>query len=476
MKAADDGHHTRVARRRTRVQSLIALCAALVVLQAAAICRAEQGQPRQASPYRRLEVFARALSHLEASYIKDVDQDAVIYGAIRGMLKVLDPHSEFLDPDEYRVLTSDTLGRYAGVGVEIDVRDGWLTVTRVLEGAPAHKAGVLPGDRFLSIDGRAARDVPIGEAVQWMRGEPGTRVTVVLRREGAAEAIEAQLTRQLIDVESVQLDVLPGRIAHVRLRAFQEDTARALREALDIAVERTAREGGLAGVLLDLRDNPGGLLSAAVLVADEFLAEGVIVSTRGRGDRVLRESRATAAGTRPAWPMVVLVNGLSASASEIVAGALRDHGRAVLVGSRTFGKGSVQNVIELPDGSAMKLTTALYFTPSGRSIQAQGIEPDVEVPQLDAAAVRALGQGRDDVSESTLEQHLLAPGATPAPALPEAQAAERTARSAPQAQRRAAGAPLADDHQARMAYGILRALIVAGSGDGPVGGGRARGR
>jgi len=421
------------------------------------------------SPYRRLEVFGRALSHLETSYVEDVDQDAVIYGAIRGMLKVLDPHSEFLDPAEYRVLTSDTQGRYGGVGIEIDVRDGWLTVTRVLEATPAAKAGVQPGDRFLSIDGRAARDVPIGEAVQWMRGEPGTRVTVMLRREGAPEAIQAQLTREIIAVESVQLAVLPGAIAHVQLHAFQEDTVRALREALDLAVERTAAAGGLRGVLLDMRDNPGGLLSAAVLVADEFLSEGVIVSTRGRGDKVLRESRASAAGTRPNWPMVVLVNGYSASASEIVAGALRDHRRAVVAGTRTFGKGSVQNVIELPDGSAMKLTTALYFTPSGRSIQAQGIEPDVEVPQLDAGLLRAAADGRDDVSEASLEQHLSTPGSEPGLA-PYPNATGRATRSSDALQSRASGESLADDYQARMAYGILQALIVSGTASAPAGG------
>jgi carboxyl-terminal processing protease len=454
-----------VRRRGGRLCAWVML---MLVLGVAAQARAQT----PASPYRRLEVFARALSHLEASYVEGVDQDAVIYGAIRGMLKVLDPHSEFLDPAEYRVLTSDTQGRYGGVGIEIDVRDGWLTVTRVIEAGPAAKAGVQPGDRFLSIDGRAARDVPIGEAVQWMRGEPGTRVGVMLRRDAVPEAIAVQLTREIIEVESVQLSVLPGAIAHVRLRAFQEDTARALREALDLAVERTASVGGVRGVLLDMRDNPGGLLSAAVLVADEFLADGVIVSTRGRGDKVLRESRASAAGTRPNWPLVVLVNGYSASASEIVAGALRDHQRAVVVGTRTFGKGSVQNVIELPDGSAMKLTTALYFTPSGRSIQAQGIAPDVEVAQLDEALLRAASEGRDDVSEASLDQHLIAPGST-APAAPgpaPRPAPDRGARSSARAELHPAGEPLADDYQARMAYGILQALIVSSTGGAPVGG------
>jgi carboxyl-terminal processing protease len=258
----------------------------------------------------------------------------------------------------------------------------------------------------------------------------------------------------------VEARVLGDRSVYVRLKVFQETTAGELRKALDRAVERTADKGGVTGVLLDMRDNPGGLLSSAVLVADEFLTEGVIVSTRGRGDRVLREQRATAPGTRPAWPMVVLVNGYTASAAEIVAGALHDHKRALIAGTRTFGKGSVQNVIELPDQSALKLTTALYYTPSGRSIQAQGIEPDFEIEQLDAEALRKARLGRDELSEAGLAQHLRT-GASQEPAKSSGRAEDRVAATSPNADQAKQGEPFADDFQARMAHQLLRAQMVA---------------
>jgi len=392
---------------------------------------------------------------VEQSYVGEVDGDQLMYGAIRGMLKVLDPHSEFLPPEQYRILTSDTEGEYGGVGLEIDVRDGWLTVVSVFDGSPAQRAGVRPGDRFLMIEGEAARDLPVQDALERMRGEPGTKVHVALRRDGEENAIELTLPREVIEVRAVDARVLPDRIAYVKLKIFQETTANELREALDAAVEHAAAQGGLRGVLLDLRGNPGGLLSSAVLVADEFLSEGVIVSTRGRGGRMLREQQATAAGTRPNWPLVLIVDGYSASASEIVAGALHDHGRAVLVGTRTFGKGSVQNVIELPDHSAIKLTTALYYTPSGRSIQANGIQPDVLVEQLDLAALRRAQVGEAGLSEAKLQGHLDGEATVPASSKP----TDRGLRTGPAGN--PAQAPFADDFQARMAHQVLNALITA---------------
>ncbi|MGD8863195.1 MAG: S41 family peptidase [Myxococcales bacterium] len=411
-------------------------------------------EPGDRSPYRKLEIFARALAHIEQSHVEPIDSDELIYGAIRGMLRVLDPHSQFMDPQELKVLTSDTEGRYGGIGVEIDVRDGWLTVVGIFEGGPAERAGLQLGDRFLTIEGVGARDLPISEAIERMRGAPGTKVEVSLRRLDQDAAVHATLTREIIEVEAVEAKVLDDGIVHLRLRTFQETSGRELREALDAAVEATAERGGVRGVLLDLRDNPGGLVSAAVMICDEFLREGVIVTTRGRGGRVLREYSASGGGTRPQWPMAVLVNGYSASASEIVAGALQDHQRAVIIGTRTFGKGSVQNVMELPDHSALKLTTALYFTPSGRSIQAHGIEPDVRVEQLDPGALAKLQLGRDDLSEATLERHLKV-GAEP-------DAGERPPRQQPRTEPagRAPGA-FADDFQGRMAHQVLRALIAA---------------
>jgi carboxyl-terminal processing protease len=428
-------------------------CAAL--LGAPSLASAE---PQAKSPYRRLEILARALAHIEQSYVKDPDEDELIYGAIRGMLRALDPHSTFLDPKQVQILNSDAEGRYGGVGIEIDGRDGWLTVVSAFAGAPAARAGVRSGDRFLTIAGVSARDMPIEQAQDLMRGPPGTQVEVRLRRAGSDEALELVLTREIIEVRAVDARVLPDRTVYVKLRMFQETTAAELRRALDEAAERAATGGGLRGIVLDLRDNPGGLLSSAVLVADEFLKEGVIVSTRGRGGRMIREYRAASAGTRPNWPMVVLINGYSASAAEIVAGALHDHKRAVLVGERSFGKGSVQNVIELPEDTAIKLTTALYYTPSGRSIQAGGISPDVEVDQLDPAALASARAARAELREESLAQHLERDGGVepPSPA-----PSERRARAPEHATARAAALPFADDYQARMAHQVLRALIAA---------------
>jgi carboxyl-terminal processing protease len=421
-----------------RSKLAFALCISLALLSYAPQAQAQASADR----YSRLEIFARALAHIEQSYVEAPPDDALIEGAIRGMLKVLDPHSAYLDPREMRVLQSDTEGHFGGVGVEIDIDDGWLTVLRVLPEGPAAAAGLQQGDRFLAIDGHPARDLSIEEAILRMRGEPGTQVRVTLRRPSAEAAIERVITRAVIQVAPVEGRVLRDRVVYVHLRMFQEDTADHLRRVLDEAVERTAAQGGVRGVILDLRNNPGGLVSAAVLVADEFLRGGVIVSTRGRGDKLLRENRATDAGTRPNWPMVVLVNGFSASASEIVAGALHDHKRAVIVGTRTFGKGSVQNVIELPDGSALKLTTALYFTPSGRSIQAQGIEPDVVIEQLDANVLREARLGGD----GTLATEAVR---------------SKVERTAPRVTKAAsADAELSDDYQAQMAHQMLKALLA----------------
>lgn len=412
----------------------------------------------KSSPYSRLEIFARALSHIENSYVGTVDDDAIIEGAIRGMLKVLDPHSAYLDAEELRVLDSDTEGQFGGVGIEVDVHDGWLTVLRVMPGSPAARAGVLAGDRLLSIEGEPARDVSIDEALLRMRGEPGTQVHVQLRRLGVEAAVDVTLTREIIRVQAVEGRLLPDRIVYIQLRLFQEDSVEQFRHVLDEASDHAARAGGVTGVLLDLRDNPGGLLSAAVAIADEFLSDGVIVSTRGRNGKLLRENRASASGTRPDWPMVVLVNGYSASASEIVAGALHDQHRAVLVGTRTFGKGSVQNVIELPDGSALKLTTALYFTPNGTSIQARGIEPDVAIEQLDPNVLRQARSSGSGFSEASLAGHLAMPGATE----PKAPAPKSAPRALPRAPSSAEHArpEFESDYQAFMGHQVLKALIV----------------
>lgn len=430
-----------------RMIKALALVSAGVWLGALGVAHAT---PEQESPYPNLGVFARALVHVETSYVEDVDQDTLVYGAIRGMVATLDPHSAFLDPDEVRLLESDTDGRFAGVGVEISVRDGWLTVLGVFPGGPAAAAGVKPGDRFLRIEGRGARDMRMDDAVRVMRGEPGTRVHVAIRREGEESDLELDLTRAIIDVPPVDARLLPGGILYVSIASFQSNTADELDAALDAGVRQARASGGIRGLMLDLRNNPGGLVDQAVRVCDEFLSSGVIVSTRARGGRLLSESRASLLGTRPDWPMVVLVNELSASAAEIVAGALHDQHRATLVGDRTFGKGSVQNIIDLPDGSALKLTIARYYTPSGGSIQARGIEPDVSAPQDLGGQHGPEGAFR----EADLEGHL-----DGAPTHEESGARRNLPRT-PDASAAPDG-PFHADTQARTAYGVIEALIQA---------------
>jgi len=430
-----------------RMIKALALVSAGVWLGALGVAHAT---PEQESPYPNLGVFARALVHVETSYVEDVDQDTLVYGAIRGMVATLDPHSAFLDPDEVRLLESDTDGRFAGVGVEISMRDGWLTVLGVFPGGPAAAAGVKPGDRFLRIEGRGARDMRMDDAVRVMRGEPGTRVHVAIRREGEESDLELDLTRAIIDVPPVDARLLPGGILYVSIASFQSNTADELDAALDAGVRQARASGGVRGLMLDLRNNPGGLVDQAVRVCDEFLSSGVIVSTRARGGRLLSESRASLLGTRPDWPMVVLVNELSASAAEIVAGALHDQHRATLVGDRTFGKGSVQNIIDLPDGSALKLTIARYYTPSGGSIQARGIEPDVSAPQDLGGQHGPEGAFR----EADLEGHL-----DGAPTHEESGARRNLPRT-PDASA-APDEPFHADTQARTAYGVIEALAQA---------------
>ena len=413
------------------------------------------------SPYANLGVFARALGHIETAYVEEVDQDALIQGAIRGMADSLDPHTTYLDPEEYRILSADTQGRFAGIGVEISVRDGWLVVLSVFEGGPAAQGGVEVGDRFLRIEGRPARDMRIVEAVRLMRGEPGTRVRVSLRREGEDEDVEVSLTRAVIDVNPVEARLLPDRVLYLQVRAFQDNTTAELGAAIDRAVEEARDRGGIRGLMIDLRNNPGGLLRESITMSDEFLQTGAIVSTRSRGGRVLHEARAHRRGTRPDWPLVVIVNGYTASAAEIVAGALQDHERAILVGTRTFGKGSVQNIVELPDQSALKLTIARYYTPDGTSIQARGIEPDLVVEQLHPRLVeRARLETENQLRESSLEGHL------------DDSSDDRGDNEPRNSPRNAAigddRPPFADDHQARMAHQALVAILSDRSNRGSV--------
>ncbi|HEV8664081.1 MAG TPA: S41 family peptidase [Candidatus Methylomirabilis sp.] len=325
--------------------------------------------------YEKLKVFTEVLTLIQANYVEEVHSKDLVYGAIRGMLETLDPHSSFMPPEVYREMQVETQGSFGGLGIEITVRDRQLTVVSPIEGTPADQAGILTGDRIVKINGEPTKDMTLIEAVRKLRGPRGSQVTITIMREGFTEGRDFAITREIIEVHSVRSFDLGDKIGYIRLGSFQEKTARDLERALE-----QFQSSGAQALVLDLRNNPGGLLSQAVQVADLFLKKGqLIVYTEGRARN--QDLRFSAEHTKnlPQVPMVLLVNGGSASASEIVAGALQDHKRAVILGTTTFGKGSVQTVIPLNDGSGLRLTTAKYFTPRGETIHGKGITPDILV-------------------------------------------------------------------------------------------------
>jgi carboxyl-terminal processing protease len=354
--------------------------------------------------FAKLDVFARVLSYIEANYVEDIDERKLVYGAVKGMTRTLDPHSDFMTPDEFADMRADTDGEFGGIGVEINDESGQILVVEPIAGSPAARAGILKGDRIVAIDGQATRGRPGNDSSGRLRGRPGTAVAIDIDRKGWDKPHTFTLTRELIRVQAVEAMLLEPGIGYIKLKQFQDRTD----DELLTALTRLKSESGgtLLGLVLDLRGNPGGLLDEAVKVADRFLSSGVIVSTVGRGGKKLDEERAHEAGTWDDFPMVALVNGGSASASEIVAGALQDHGRALIVGTQTFGKGSVQSVFELADGSGLKLTVARYYTPSGRSIQEKGIQPDVVVEQLDHNKLKDALVNDGSQRERDLDGHL----------------------------------------------------------------------
>jgi carboxyl-terminal processing protease len=336
--------------------------------------------------YEKLKVFTEILSLIQSNYVEEVNSRDLIYGAVKGMLDTLDPHSSFMPPEAFKEMQVETQGSFGGLGIEITVKDRMLTVVAPIDGTPADRAGIQPGDRIVKIEGQPTKDMTLMDAVRKLRGPKGSKVTISLLREGTPEPMDVTLVRETIEVHSVRSKALGDGIFYVRITSFQEKTSKDLERALD-----QAEQDNTKALVLDLRNDPGGLLNQAVAVSDMFLDKGqLIVYTQGRIKNQDLRFTAEHNGGLPKWPMVVLVNGGSASASEIVAGALQDWQRAVILGTKTFGKGSVQTVIPLSDGSALRLTTAKYFTPRGRSIHGIGIDPDivVEPPKLDVAAQR----------------------------------------------------------------------------------------
>ncbi|MFO0759021.1 MAG: S41 family peptidase [Byssovorax sp.] len=353
--------------------------------------------PGSASPYAPLDQLARVLVLVENQYVEPAQRTKVAEGAIKGMVAELDPHSAYMTPAEFALFQGETEGKFGGVGVEVDFRGDYVTVIAPIEGSPAARAGILPGDQIVAIDGRPMRGERIDKLVTLMRGPAGSTVKLTIRRPSVADPLVFSLVREEIHVTSVAGKRLSNDVGYLRIKQFQEGTHD---ELLRVAAKlRAESKTPLAGVIVDLRNDPGGLVDEAEAVADEFLSSGVIYTTRHRG-QVVDEVKAHDGGAFASLPVVALVNEYSASSAELLAGALQDSRRATIVGAPTFGKGSVQTIFDLPGGAGLRLTTMRYYTPNGRSIQAEGIKPDILIQGAQAAAPLAVVRERD------LEGHL----------------------------------------------------------------------
>ncbi len=327
--------------------------------------------------YSKVELFSYALTTIQSEYVDEKTPEDLIYGSLRGMLSSLDPHSQFLDPEDYKELKTETQGKFGGLGIEISIRDGLLTVITPIDDTPAWKAGIKAGDRIVKIEDELTKNITLSEAVKKLRGAPGTEINITVLREKEFKLHDFTIVREIIQIQDVKdTQILKDDIGYIRLTEFREDSHKEFRKAL-----AKLRKEGAKGLILDLRNNPGGLLNIAIHITEEFIPPGqLIVSTKGRRATQTMETKSRNGRNKVLdWPMVVLINEGSASGSEILAGALQDNKRAVILGTQSFGKGSVQSVIPLPDGSGLRLTTSKYFTPSGRSIHGTGITPDIEV-------------------------------------------------------------------------------------------------
>jgi carboxyl-terminal processing protease len=410
--------------QRLRIRFLLTFLAGVI----AAVLVAAVGSvgSSAAGRYEDLSLFTNVLTLVRRNYVEPIDEGQLVRGAVRGMLAELDPHSSFMDAEAYTEMQVDTKGEFHGLGIEISkTREGYIEVVSPIEGTPAHRAGIKARDQIVAIcptevpddwteNCAPTKSMTLFEAVNLMRGRKGTQISIEIYREGFEAPEMFDITRDVVKVVSVSGRMLEPGYGYVRIRAFQERTSQDLREALEELHEQSGRP--LDGVVVDLRDNPGGLLNQAVQVSDAWLSEGLVVYTKGRVDGQRQEFRAAAAGTEPPYPITVLVNEGSASASEIVAGALQDQHRALVVGKKSFGKGSVQTVYPLEGGNGLRLTTALYYTPGGRSIQEVGIVPDIIVEPVEPVEVARESDSRRRLREADLEGHFTHEEAQPAKA------------------------------------------------------------
>ncbi len=389
-----------------RHKAITAALSAMLVLAGSLPAQQQQDAvATEPTPLDQLQIFAEVFGRIKEDYVEPVDDRKLLEDAIRGMLNGLDPHSAYLSADDFSDLQAGTKGEFGGLGIEVGTEDGFLRVIAPIDDTPSQRAGILAGDVIIRIDGEPTRGMSLTDAVQRMRGKPGTKIELTIMREGQEKPLLVKLERDVIRVVSVKQRLLEPGYGYLRISQFQTHTAQDLVHG--ISKLKQENDGPLRGLVLDLRNNPGGVLGAAVAVADAFLNEGLIVYTEGRVANSEQRFEAGPDDLLEGAPLVVLVNAGSASASEIVAGALQDHRRAVIMGQQTFGKGSVQTIVPINERTGIKLTTARYFTPNGRSIQAEGIVPDVKLARVQVAE----NKERDDlqVKERDLAGHLANP-------------------------------------------------------------------
>lgn len=407
---------------------------------------ADTSPQQEEETYRYLETFANILSILQDNYVEDIDAKEAIEGAIDGLLLSLDPHSSYLKPESYREFQNETNGSFTGIGIEITLQDGVITIISPIEDTPADRAGIKSQDKIIKIDGELTKGKTLFEAVKLLRGDKGSEVTISIYREGLEELQDFTLVRESIPMVSVKSFVIKPGFGYLRISNFQRQTTREVKQHLG----KLSQDAPLEGLIIDLRNNPGGLLDQAVGVSDLFLDEGLIVYTKGKNSSQDLSFEAHESVQPANYPVVVLVNEGSASASEIVAGALQDHKRAVIVGTQTFGKGSVQTIVPLADGAGLRMTTARYYTPKGRTIQATGITPDVIAPAV-AAEVEPPDEkpAAVGVREQDLDNHFTNPE----------EGAEDTVGEIP----KDIASRLQNDSQLKSAFDILKSLVLYAS-------------
>jgi carboxyl-terminal processing protease len=423
-------------------QLILALSTILIVFPATAADTATENPSEKILPLPldEVRIFAEVLNRIRSSYVEPVDDKTLLENAIKGMLAGIDPHSTYLVEDEFDSLQETTTGEFGGLGVEVVSEDGYIKVVTPVDGSPADQAGVLAGDLIIQLDGTPARDITTGDTVNIMRGEPGTPIVLTIIREGIDQPFEITVIRDIIASRSIRTRTLDSDYAYIRISEFSAKTGDEVRGA----VEKFNENGKMEGFILDLRNNPGGVLQASVGVVDAFVSEGLILYTEGRIENSEMRFEATPYNPSQGVPLIVLINEGSASASEIVAGSLQDHNRAIIMGTKSFGKGSVQTVLPLTNDRALKLTTALYFTPSGRSIQALGVTPDIIV---DRGRVTSIPVSLATYREEDLANHLGNASGETSPAIPEPSEDEL-------------GEVIVSDYQLNEALNVLKGMKV----------------